>query len=268
MHNTRLFVLFAALLIAVGCSTPRRAPQTISVLTYNIHHAEGMDKKLDVERIAGVIRATGADLVAIQEVDQGTTRTNRLDTPAELGRLTKMHYAYGPAMEYQGGKYGNLVLSRWPIESKTVTALPGSGGVHEPRSVVAAVCVAQGEQIVFASTHLDFTKEPSDRLRQAKVIVAAFENERRPMILAGDFNCEIGSPPLALLEKLWSNASASNSEKTCPADVPKVKIDHVLVRPAEHWRVVEVRVIPEVVASDHRPVLVTLERAGMPSRHR
>src|SRR6185503_19202273 len=103
-----------------------------------------------------------------------------------------------------------------------------------------------------------------DRMRQATVIVAAFENERRPVILAGDFNCEIGSPPMQLLEHAWTNASASNAEKTCPSDDPKVKIDHVLMRPTGVWRVMDVRVIPETVASDHRPVLVTLEHLPPP----
>jgi endonuclease/exonuclease/phosphatase family metal-dependent hydrolase len=252
-------VLAISISLLTGCGAASRTPTTVSVLTYNIHHAEGMDKKLDVERIARVIRATEADIVALQEVDQGTTRTNRIDQAGELARLLKMQYTYGPAMDFMGGKYGNAVLSRRPIEGSKIARLPGSGGVHEPRSAIGVVCRVGGEQVVFASTHLDFTKEPSDRVEQAKVIVQAFVDERRPMVLAGDFNCEPGSPPMEILAPHFMDATAANSEKTCPSVNPRVKIDHVLVRPSDRWKVVEVRVIPEEVASDHRPVLVKLE---------
>src|SRR5687768_7382725 len=152
----------------------------LPILTYNIHHGEGTDKKLDLARIAGVIRRCEPDLVALQEVDVGTRRTNGVDQAAELGLLLDMHVTFGPAMEFQGGRYGNAILSRWPAKSSRLVPLAGSGGKHEPRCVIAAVYPVAGHaggELVFASTHLDHTKEPSDRLAQAKTIVEAFADE-------------------------------------------------------------------------------------------
>ena len=100
------------------------APTRLRVLTYNIHHGEGLDKRLDLERIARIIRSTEPDLVAVQEVDYKTKRTNNLDTPAELAKLTGLHAYFAKAMDYQGGQYGQLILSRHPLTDTKTHLLP------------------------------------------------------------------------------------------------------------------------------------------------
>ena len=238
-------------------------PIRLTVLTYNIHHGEGMDKKLDLQRIANVIRACEADLVALQEVDQGTKRTASADQPAELARMLKMEVAYGPAMDFQGGKYGDAVLSRLPITSSRAVALPWTpSGQREPRVALAARCrLPHGAELLFISTHYDHTGESPDRLPQAQATNAELAKDDSLAILAGDFNCESGSPPMEELARRWTIVTDGNPAKTCPADKPRIKIDHVLVKPSNRWRVIEARVIDEPVASDHRPVLVKLELA-------
>jgi endonuclease/exonuclease/phosphatase family metal-dependent hydrolase len=52
-----------------------RQPIRIRVLTFNIHHGEGGDGVIDLERIADVINSVSPDLVGLQEVENGTTRT-------------------------------------------------------------------------------------------------------------------------------------------------------------------------------------------------
>jgi endonuclease/exonuclease/phosphatase family metal-dependent hydrolase len=46
------------------------AETTVTVMSFNIHHGQGTDGVLDLERIARVIRASGADIVGLQEVDR------------------------------------------------------------------------------------------------------------------------------------------------------------------------------------------------------
>jgi len=84
----------------------------IRVMTYNIHVGVGMDKKLDLPRIAAVIKDQRADLVGLQEVDRGVERTQRMDEIAELAKLTHMDYAFAFNLKYQGGQYGVAILSR------------------------------------------------------------------------------------------------------------------------------------------------------------
>ena len=87
------------------------------------------------------------------------------------------------------------------------------------------------------------------------------------MILAGDLNAEPESRVMCEFEKRWKIAGATTQADdsrpallTYPSGEPVKWIDYVLVRPPERWRVVEVRVIEERVASDHRPLLAVFRR--------
>ena len=86
-----------------------RAPRTLRVLTYNIHHGEGTDEVFDLERLATVINDLSPDIVALQEVDKKTDRASGADQAAELGKLCNMHHAFGQAMPYSNGQYGEAM---------------------------------------------------------------------------------------------------------------------------------------------------------------
>src|SRR6185436_12649301 len=82
---------------------------TLRVMTYNIHHGQGADGKVDLERIAALIKTQRVDIVALQEVDRGTLRTVRRDLAAELGKLTGMNFTFGKNIDYQSGAYGTAI---------------------------------------------------------------------------------------------------------------------------------------------------------------
>ncbi len=79
-------------------------------------------------------------------------------------------------------------------------------------------------------------------------------------ILAGDLNAVAGSGPLRALSAGWKIAGEGQNLPTIPSPAPARQIDFVLMRPAAGWRVIEVRVPDEPVASDHRPFFAVLER--------
>src|SRR5688500_5929836 len=109
------FASLAAFLFFVSGALPAdEASQVVRVLTYNIHHGEGTDRQLNLERLADVIKSVNPDLVGLQEVDQKTARSKGVDQAARLAELTGLRAIFGKAMEYQGGGYGLAVLSRWP----------------------------------------------------------------------------------------------------------------------------------------------------------
>jgi len=257
-------LLPVALLAACAAPGPAPAPAspvTLRVLSYNIHHGQGNDGVFDLERIASLIAALQPDLVALQEVDQGTGRASGVFQADELARLTGMEGRFGRAIHYDGGEYGEAALCRLPILDTAALPLPAAPG-HELRCALTLRVEAGGQELLFVATHLDHARDPGDRVAQMEAILAALEAEPdTPVLLLGDLNCQPGSPPLALLGPEWLDAplAAGAAAPTFPAVDPEVRIDHVLARPADRWRVRQSVVVDEEVVSDHRPLLVVLE---------
>jgi endonuclease/exonuclease/phosphatase family metal-dependent hydrolase len=241
-------------------------PLRLRVLSYNIHHCEGTDRRLDVERIANVIRAAEPDLVALQEVDQNVQRSQSVDQPAELGRRTKMHVVFGANIRLQGGAYGNAVLSRFPIHGHTNQKLPRLDD-SEQRGILAVEIdlPGAGEPLLFLATHLDHRPKNEERLASAKAILEITANRPdRPALLAGDLNDTPESIVLSEFCRQWTRANVTVLP-TIPVATPRRQIDYILLRPAGRWRVIETKVLDEAVASDHRPILATLELLPEPN---
>ncbi len=259
-------ILSAFLLLSfVARPQSQAVPLTLRVLTYNIHHGEGMDGRLDLSRLAGVMTRVRPDLVALQEVDEGTERANGVDELAELARLTNLHPAFGKAMDYWGGEYGVAILSRWPFLRTHNDPLPNVLPDREPRTALT-VEVAVGEggpHIEFTSTHLDQGRDPENRLVQAQHLNERLvRDDDRATILAGDMNARLDTPVMDLLQARWTNPSATDPSPIGPSGRPRMRVDYVLIRPATRWRVVESTIVDDAVASDHRPLLVVLEWTG------
>lgn len=227
------------------------AQTRLRILTYNIHHGEGTDGKIDLERIAAVIRAAEPDFAAIQEVDVRTERSGGIDQAHELARLTGLHAIFGKTIPYRGGLYGNVLLSKWPLNAFENHELPFTPG-REKRAVIEARSATLPLR-VFA-THLDITE--ADRTAAAKFMTRFGGDD--PAILAGDLNAVPDSEPMRILLEKWTNPSPEPLP-TVPVGTPRRQIDYVLFRPASRWKVIEVHVRNEPTASDHRPLLAVLE---------
>ena len=92
--GTRIATVFwrgtlrAVLCVVASVSVVDRANAELSceirVVTYNIHHGEGLDKKFGLERIAKRLMAEKPDIVALQEVDQRRARHPAQDGVVDL----------------------------------------------------------------------------------------------------------------------------------------------------------------------------------------
>jgi len=239
-------------LVAAACGGAARAEGTLRILAYNIHHGRGTDGVVDLGRIAAVIRGSEADVALLQEVDDRTARTGRVDQPAELARLTGMHVEFGHQIDYQGGRYGQAILSRTPLREPVVHVLPGDPD-RETRIAFSARTTVADRDMVVVGTHLHH-RDPIARLEQARTL-RGLDVGPGPVILGGDLNAVPESEPLRELLTTWSPTTA-DPLPTFPAGAPVRQLDHVLHRPAGVLDMVECRVLDEPVASDHRPLLV------------
>ncbi|MEZ6143086.1 MAG: endonuclease/exonuclease/phosphatase family protein [Zavarzinella sp.] len=235
---------------------PEQKAKTLRVLTYNIHHAEGTDKKLDLVRIARIIRNADPDLVAVQEVDVVTQRTLKVDQAAELIRLTGLNGHFEKAIDFQGGAYGQMVLSRFPIKEAKVHLLPMQA--KEEQRIAVETLLETTPPLRMVSTH--WHHQGNDlRVIQAKKLAELLANVKEPIILAGDFNTTRKSEPLQGYDEGWSFATDfAPLQKDPEADAAKM-IDLILYRPKDQWTVTDAKVILEPLASDHHPVLAVLQ---------
>jgi endonuclease/exonuclease/phosphatase family metal-dependent hydrolase len=235
---------------------------TIRVMTYNIRHGEGIDGRIDIGRIAGVIMSANADLVALQEVDSGVARTNRIDIAAELAQLCGMNYIFGRNISFQGGGYGNAILSKFPIKewrNRHLKMLRRG----EQRGLLQAVISINGKELVFLNTHIDYRRDDIERVMNIEEFFHVIDSlySGRPIIFCGDFNDVPESRVIRMMHRKFIDAwdrCGSGDGLTFSSDDPRVRIDYVFYSDTLRLKCIKARVL-KTPASDHLPVLVEFE---------
>ncbi|MBA2117146.1 endonuclease/exonuclease/phosphatase family protein [Bremerella alba] len=252
------------LLLAIGVVSAAAAqePTRVRVVSYNIHHGEGTDGKLDLKRIAQVLSDAKPDIVALQEVDQNTKRTENVDQTAVLAKLLKMNSVFGGNIDFQGGRYGNAILTKYSSISVTNHPLPALTSGEQRGLMEADISVPGMKQpLKFLATHFDYRGDDKERVASCEMIAQLIRDwGNRPALLAGDLNALPESRTLTLLENDWTRANR-HILATFPSDTPTRQIDYIMLRPMEGWKVVEYRVLDSPVASDHRGILAVLDWA-------
>jgi endonuclease/exonuclease/phosphatase family metal-dependent hydrolase len=252
-------------LLLTGCGATdlarEAAPTRIRVMTWNIHHGEGHDGRLDLDRIAAVIRSENADLVALQEVDRGVNRTAGRDLPAELALLTGMTCVFSNNYHHGGGEYGNAVLSRYPVTDWSNTHYTMLTPA-EQRGVIRVRVAIAGRELVLFNTHFDAQRGDEERLSEAgQLLDIAGRHRGGPLLICGDFNATPGSPVLAGFEAgfddAWSLAGQGDGS-TIPVTGPSRRIDYIWMGPGSGMRITRTWV-PVTPASDHLPVVAEME---------
>ena len=222
----------------------------LKLMSYNIRNAKGMDNVRNVQRIVNVINNEAPDVVAVQELDSMTTRSNQTFVLAEVAERTQMHASYAPAIDFQGGKYGIGILSKdKPLDIQTYP-LPGR---EEKRMLM----VAEFKDYFFACTHLSLTEE--DRLTSLEIIKNSVKSNQKPFFLAGDLNDTPNSKFIQALQEDF--LILTNTKKpTYPAPKPKETIDYIAAWKGntDNFANLSAQVVEEPLASDHRPLTVQL----------
>lgn len=245
---------------AAPTSRPTRAADVLRVMTYNIHHGEGADRKIDLERLAEIIRREDPDVVALQEVDVKTRRVNGKDLATELGQLTQREFSFGKSIDFAGGQYGNAILTRLPQTNVETHELPNPDR-REPRCALSVTIEWNHHPLTIINTHLDHLRGGTTRAAQGKSIAEIAQKSAHPVIVLGDLNATAKDEVMSELFKSFTDTSAADPAPTEPADKPEAKIDWILTNPAatQSLKPIATRVLEEKVASDHRPLVVDLQ---------
>jgi len=227
-----------------------------SIATYNIKRGLGMDGRLDLKRTVRVLKALDADVICLQEVDVNRARTLYSNQAKKLADLLGMEYCFGAAINYSGGgAYGNAILSKYEICSNLNHRLPGQGSKRAMQEVEVDMA---GSIISIFNTHMELDME--QRLHQIEsFIIPLIANCKGPAALCGDFNEKPDWPGMSVLSSHLQDSFKANSGAlncTFPSDEPKARIDYIFLN--ANCRVIDYSIV-KALASDHLPVLVTME---------
>ena len=235
------------------------------VLTYNIHRCVGVDRRLDIDRIASVIAAQRPDIVALQEVDVGRARTGGVDQARAIAERLGMAFHFHAALTVAEERYGDAVLTGLPLRLIKAGPLPGHPSLPrlEPRGALWVAIEIEGAEIAVLNTHLGLIPK-EQRLQAAALTGPAWLGGNRrhdPLIVLGDFNTGArGAASRTLRNGLTDAAEAAGagrSLRTYPSIAPIRRLDHVFVSPG--IRVDAAFVVADTVtrrASDHLPLVV------------
>jgi len=180
------------------------------LLTYNVHSGVGSDGRYDPERIARVAAATGADVVALQEVEANEkmatcrcwSREHADNQPQMVATACGLpHVRFfatlraslcatdgrGEVLQWEGadsataGGYGNALISRYPVldyRELRYSPAPARGarvdmhGAEQPRGAMACLLDAPEGRVWVVNTHSSHKSWAAEHRRQARQCAA------------------------------------------------------------------------------------------------
>jgi len=242
----------------------------LKILTYNIHRAIGVDRRFRPERIVRILRHYQADVVLLQEVDEGAPRSRELNLAQELAQQAGYpHFALGHNVSLRKGRYGNATLSRFPIlRERNIDLSVAQSWIR--RGCQHTSVQMDGRSLEVFNVHLGLSAR--ERQQQIELLSRSHEfsgvPEGTPMLVGGDFN-----DWRSLLWTTFTNGfgfrCATDSKTgrrgaiaTYPSFSPQGGLDRLYFRgPLRLLTARRCRLQVSRVASDHLPVIADFEMA-------
>lgn len=248
---------------APSTARPSPARHRLKILSYNVHSCIGTDRRLDPARVAEVIAALEPDIIGLQELDVGRSRTGGIDQAHAIASFLQMEFHFHAALNVAEERYGDAILTALPARMMKGAGLPSHG---EQRGALWVEIEVGEHKLQVFNTHLGLLG--ADRMRQIGEILGdswmgAPDCQGKPKILIGDFNAIPMTATYKAVARQMTDAplrSGTKPKATFPSRFPLLRIDHVFV--SDEITPVATQVVSTPLsrrASDHLPLLVTVE---------
>ncbi|MBX6366991.1 MAG: endonuclease/exonuclease/phosphatase family protein [Rhodospirillales bacterium] len=232
----------------------RQAPAgDVVVATYNIHTCVGVDRRYNPPRIARVLCELEADVIALQEVDARHRDLRQIDQWVYFSEETGLAAIPGPDVRDHRGRFGNALLTRWPVVAVRQLDLSVDG--REPRGAIDADLAVGNKLLRVIATH--FGLRSPERQVQTERLLDALEREdgvrRDGIVVMGDLNEWRGRRGgILAMDRVIGPAPAP---RTFPSWCPLLPLDRIYAGlDAELAHVAPHRSPLARVASDHLPL--------------
>ncbi len=233
-------------------------PATLRVVTYNVHRCRGMDRRTRPDRVAAVLRAIDADVIALQEViGAGPGGVSHIE---EIGAALGMGWVMAPTRRLRGHQFGNAVLSRLPIVHHSEHDL--SWKTCEPRCLQRADIDARGHILHVYNVHLGTAILERRHQAERLATVVSDRHVGGAKIVLGDFNEWMKGLTTKLLSSRLKSVdlrSYLQRRRTYPGLFPILHLDHIYYSGRlEILGVTMPRTRLTLVASDHLPLIADI----------
>jgi endonuclease/exonuclease/phosphatase family metal-dependent hydrolase len=234
------------------------------IVTYNVHKCRGLDRRVRPERIVSVLKETAADIIALQEVLSIDEARRELDQARFIAEELGMEFCLGENRKLNGGAYGNVVLSRWPIEFMENYDITWRW--CEPRGCLRADIPVNGSQVVHVfNAHLGTAfierRHQARQLVGERILTNAELSGAR--VVLGDFNEWTRGLASQMLSAHLESVDIRHHlrrTKTYPGVLPLFHLDHIYYDQTlrlERLHLHKSRTA--LLASDHLPLVADLQ---------
>jgi endonuclease/exonuclease/phosphatase family metal-dependent hydrolase len=226
--------------------------ERITVATYNVHTCVGVDRRYDPPRVAAVLRELEADVICLQEVDAHRRGERHLDQWHYFAEATGLAAVPGENVRVHRGRFGNAVLTRWPVRAVRLVDLSVPG--HEPRGAIDLDLEIRGRKLRVIATH--FGLRGAERRVQTRRLLEVLRHSGDAsdgLLVMGDLNEWRGRRGgIPALDRQLGRAPAP---RTFPSWLPVLPLDRIYARWPAVLEEVEVHRSPLArIASDHLPL--------------
>jgi endonuclease/exonuclease/phosphatase family metal-dependent hydrolase len=236
---------------------------TIRIATYNVHKCRGVDRRVDLERIALVIERLEADVVALQEILHGEGSNSQVRF---LSERLNYKFSFGENRVHRGAPYGNATLSRLPIVSERNYDITWKG--RERRGCLRTDIRLRDSSILHVfNVHMGTSY--FERPHQARLLLGdALSRTTKlagPRVVVGDFNEWTRGIATALMHGEFASVDARLRKRTFPGILPLFQLDHFYFD--RHLKLEKFEVVRgplAKIASDHLPLVADFSAKPSP----
>ena len=231
------------------------------IVTYNVHKCRGMDRRVRPERIAAVLRETCADVIALQEVLCVSGAARERDQARYIAEELGLDYRLGEHRRLDGGAYGNVILSRWPLREAHNYDITWRG--RERRGCLRADVPVSDSSTPLHVFNIHLGTAFIERRHQARQLVGEEilndKNLSGARVVLGDFNEWTHGLASRLLAEHFRSADLRQHlrrARTYPGLLPLLHLDHIYYDPALELKSLALhRSRLALLASDHLPLV-------------
>lgn len=236
----------------------------INLMTFNIKHGldfRSLDKEsINLNLILDTIKKCEGEIVGLNEVHGEGSDDDYTDQSRVIAEELGYHWYFAKAIDTIKGSYGNALISKYPIiKAKTYTIrnplLKCEDVYYETRSILRAVVdiptLSCGLNVFVTHFGLSYAEQRRGVAKIKKLIKNLKEG---PCVFMGDLNMEPDNKILKPIYSILKDTSIAFNEPkfSFPSDKPKKRIDYIFV---DKKFDVCTSDIPNIVVSDHRPVV-------------